>query len=145
MGPIGVKKHLARLWPSHPVLPTGGIPAPENAQPLAVISPAPWGSALILPISHSYISIMGSQAPTDALRITILNANYVAKHLENHYPVLFCGVRGTCAHEFIIDMQAFKESVGVEAEDVAKEAYGLWLSCSNYILACGWHTHDRAH
>ncbi|CAK9870079.1 unnamed protein product [Sphagnum jensenii] len=92
-----------------------------------------------------YISMMGSQDLTDALRITILNANYMAKHLENHYPVLFCGVNGTCAHEFIIDMQAFKESVGVEAEDVAKEAYGLWLSCSNHVLACEWHTHDRAH
>ncbi|CAK9213631.1 unnamed protein product [Sphagnum troendelagicum] len=53
--------------------------------------------------------MMGSPDLTDALRITILNANYMAKHLENHYPVLFCGVNGTCAHEFIIDMQAFKK------------------------------------
>jgi glycine dehydrogenase len=120
MGPIGVKKHLAPFLPSHPVVPTGGIPAPENAQPLGVISAAPWGSALILPISYSYISMMGSQGLTDASRIAILNANYMAKRLENHYPVLFRGVNGTCAHEFIIDMRGFKESAGIEAEDVAK-------------------------
>jgi glycine dehydrogenase len=82
MGPIGVKKHLAPFLPSHPVVPTGGIPAPENAQPLGVISAAPWGSALILPISYSYISMMGSQGLTDASRIAILNANYMAKRLE---------------------------------------------------------------
>jgi hypothetical protein len=72
--------HMPGVWCLQ--LPTGGIQAPENAQPLAVISAAPWGSALILPILHSYISMMGSQDLTDAFRITILNANYMAKHLE---------------------------------------------------------------
>ncbi|CAJ2675229.1 unnamed protein product [Trifolium pratense] len=120
MGPIGVKKHLAPFLPSHPVVPTGGIPAPENAQPLGSISAAPWGSALILPISYTYIAMMGSKGLTDASKIAILNANYMAKRLESYYPVLFRGVNGTVAHEFIIDLRGFKNTAGIEPEDVAK-------------------------
>ncbi|KAJ0985491.1 hypothetical protein J5N97_003847 [Dioscorea zingiberensis] len=120
MGPIGVKKHLAPFLPSHPVVPTGGIPAPEKAQPLGTIAAAPWGSALILPISYSYIAMMGSEGLTDASKIAILNANYMAKRLENHYPILFRGVNGTVAHEFIVDLRGFKNTAGIEAEDVAK-------------------------
>ncbi|KAL8171124.1 hypothetical protein V2J09_022928 [Rumex salicifolius] len=120
MGPIGVKKHLAPFLPSHPVVATGGIPAPEKQEPLGSISAAPWGSALILPISYTYIAMMGSKGLTDASKIAILNANYMAKRLENHYPVLFRGVNGTCAHEFIIDLRGFKNTAGIEAEDVAK-------------------------
>ncbi|KAK9699763.1 hypothetical protein RND81_08G194600 [Saponaria officinalis] len=119
MGPIGVKKHLAPFLPSHPVA-TGGIPAPEESKPLGTISAAPWGSALILPISYTYIAMMGSNGLTDASKQAILNANYMAKRLENHYPVLFRGVNGTCAHEFIIDLRGFKNTAGIEAEDVAK-------------------------
>ncbi|ONK59298.1 uncharacterized protein A4U43_C08F5010 [Asparagus officinalis] len=120
MGPIGVKKHLAPFLPSHPVIATGGLPAPENQQPLGTISAAPWGSALILPISYCYIAMMGSKGLTDASKIAILNANYMAKRLESHYPVLFRGVNGTCAHEFIIDLRHFKNTAGIEAEDIAK-------------------------
>ncbi|KAJ1442800.1 Pyridoxal phosphate-dependent transferase, major domain [Sesbania bispinosa] len=120
MGPIGVKKHLAPFLPSHPVIPTGGIPAPDKAQPLGTISAAPWGSALILPISYTYIAMMGSKGLTEASKIAILNANYMAKRLENYYPVLFRGVNGTVAHEFIIDLRGFKNTAGIEPEDVAK-------------------------
>ncbi|CAH9126607.1 unnamed protein product [Cuscuta epithymum] len=120
MGPIGVKKHLAPFLPSHPVVPSGGIPSPEKSQPLGTISAAPWGSALILPISYAYIAMMGSKGLTEASKIAILNANYMAKRLESHYPVLFRGVNGTCAHEFIIDLRGFKNTAGVEPEDVAK-------------------------
>ncbi|WOL03003.1 glycine dehydrogenase (decarboxylating), mitochondrial [Canna indica] len=120
MGPIGVKKHLAPFLPSHPVVPTGGLPAPEKAQPLGTIAAAPWGSALILPISYTYIAMMGSKGLTDASKIAILNANYMAKRLENYYPILFRGVNGTCAHEFIVDLRGFKTTAGIEAEDVAK-------------------------
>ncbi|GAV56940.1 GDC-P domain-containing protein [Cephalotus follicularis] len=120
MGPIGVKKHLAPFLPSHPVVPTGGIPAPDKAQPLGTISAAPWGSALILPISYTYIAMMGSKGLTDASKIAILNANYMAKRLEGHYPVLFRGVNGTVAHEFIVDLRGFKNTAGIEPEDVAK-------------------------
>ncbi|RLM92885.1 glycine dehydrogenase (decarboxylating), mitochondrial-like [Panicum miliaceum] len=120
MGPIGVKKHLAPFLPSHPVIPTGGFPLPEKTDPLGTISAAPWGSALILPISYTYIAMMGSQGLTDASKIAILNANYMAKRLEKHYPVLFRGVNGTVAHEFIIDLRGFKATAGIEPEDVAK-------------------------
>ncbi|XP_051119380.1 glycine dehydrogenase (decarboxylating), mitochondrial [Andrographis paniculata] len=120
MGPIGVKKHLAPFLPSHPVVATGGIPAPDEYQPLGSISAAPWGSALILPISYTYIAMMGSKGLTDASKIAILNANYMAKRLEKHYPILFCGVNGTVAHEFIVDLRGFKNTAGIEPEDVAK-------------------------
>ncbi|XP_057956761.1 glycine dehydrogenase (decarboxylating), mitochondrial isoform X2 [Malania oleifera] len=120
MGPIGVKKHLAPFLPSHPVVPTGGIPAPDKLQPLGSISAAPWGSALILPISYTYIAMMGSKGLTDASKIAILNANYMAKRLEDHYPILFRGVNGTVAHEFIVDLRGFKNAAGIEPEDVAK-------------------------
>ncbi|XAR69251.1 Glycine dehydrogenase (decarboxylating) [Bertholletia excelsa] len=120
MGPIGVKKHLAPFLPSHPVVPTGGIPFPEKTQPLGTIAAAPWGSALILPISYTYIAMMGSKGLTEASKIAILNANYMAKRLENHYPILFRGVNGTVAHEFIVDLRGFKNTAGIEAEDVAK-------------------------
>ncbi|KAG1367558.1 glycine dehydrogenase (decarboxylating), mitochondrial [Cocos nucifera] len=120
MGPIGVKKHLAPFLPSHPVVPTGGIPPPEKVQPLGTISAAPWGSALILPISYTYIAMMGSKGLTDASKIAILNANYMVKRLENHYPILFYGVNGTVAHEFIVDLRGFKVTAGIEPEDVAK-------------------------
>ncbi|KAK8941718.1 hypothetical protein KSP40_PGU000105 [Platanthera guangdongensis] len=120
MGPIGVRKHLVPFLPSHPVVPTGGIPTPEKTQPLGTISAAPWGSALILPISYTYIAMMGSKGLTDASKIAILNANYMAKRLENHYPILFRGVNGTVAHEFIVDLRGFKQTASIEAEDVAK-------------------------
>lgn len=120
MGPIGVRKHLAPFLPSHPVVPTGGIPTPEKTEPLGTISAAPWGSALILPISYTYIAMMGSKGLADASKIAILNANYMAKRLENHYPILFRGVNGTVAHEFIVDLRGFKQTASIEAEDVAK-------------------------
>ncbi|KAK1417907.1 hypothetical protein QVD17_27043 [Tagetes erecta] len=120
MGPIGVKKHLAPYLPSHPVVGTGGLPPPEKAEPLGTISAAPWGSALILPISYTYIAMMGSKGLTDASKIAILNANYMAKRLESHYPILFRGVNGTVAHEFIVDLRPLKATAGIEPEDVAK-------------------------
>ncbi|PKA61157.1 Glycine dehydrogenase [decarboxylating], mitochondrial [Apostasia shenzhenica] len=120
MGPIGVKKHLAPFLPSHPVVATGGIPSLEKAKPLGTIAAAPWGSALILTISYSYIAMMGSEGLTDASKTAILNANYMAKRLEKHYPILFRGVKGTVAHEFIVDLRGFKHTAGIEAEDVAK-------------------------
>lgn len=114
MGPIGVKAHLAPFLPNHPVVATGG----ERA--FGAVAAAPFGSAAILPISFSYIALMGSAALTTASKLAILNANYMAKRLEAHYPVLFRGKNGTCAHEFIIDLRHLKASAGIEAEDVAK-------------------------
>jgi glycine dehydrogenase len=120
MGPIGIKAHLAPFMPNHPsekdfgALPAGGD------KPFGVVSAAPYGSSLILPISYAYISMMGAQGLKTASERAILNANYMAKRLENHYPVLFRGKNGTNAHEFILDIRPFKDSAGIEVEDIAK-------------------------
>jgi glycine dehydrogenase len=114
MGPIGVARHLAPFLPGHPLVPTGG------ANAIGPVSAAPWGSASILPISAMYIMMMGGEGLAQATRIAILNANYVAKRLEAHYPVLYKGRNGTVAHECIVDPRGFKAATGVEVEDIAK-------------------------
>jgi len=115
MGPIGVAKHLAPFLPGHSV-----VPFAENQTAIGAVSAAPWGSSLILPISHVYIKLMGSRGLRKATQVAILNANYMAARLREHYKILYTGKHGLCAHEFIIDLRSFKESTGIEAEDVAK-------------------------
>ncbi|GAA0783365.1 aminomethyl-transferring glycine dehydrogenase [Marinobacterium sediminicola] len=115
MGPIGVKAHLAPFVANHPVV---GIEGP-NAENGAV-SAAPWGSASILPISWVYIALMGGEGLRQATRHAILNANYLAKKLGAHYPVLYSGRNGRVAHECIIDLRPLKEASGISEEDVAK-------------------------
>ncbi len=114
MGPIGVAKHLAPFLPGHPVV--------ELAHPQAcgTVSAAPWGSAAILPISWAYIALMGYDGLTEATKIAILNANYIARRLKGHYEVLYAAPNGTVAHECIIDTRPFKASAGVDVEDIAK-------------------------
>ncbi|HUI10151.1 MAG TPA: aminomethyl-transferring glycine dehydrogenase [Bacteroidota bacterium] len=114
MGPIAVAAHLAPFLPGHPAL--SGSP-PQAIGPVAA---APWGSANILAISWAYIAMMGGEGLTEATRVAILNANYMAVKLEPHYTILYRGSGGRVAHEFIVDLRRFKESAGVEAEDVAK-------------------------
>jgi glycine dehydrogenase len=130
MGPIAVAKHLAPFLPGHPVVQVGGT---EGIGP---VSAAPWGSANIVLISWAYIAMMGSQGLTKATKMAILNANYMAKRLEEHYPVLYRGSSGHVAHEFIIDLRGFKES-GVEAEDVAKRLmdYGFHAPTVSFPVA----------
>ena len=113
MGPIGVAEHLAPYLPGNPVVDTGGD------QAITAISAAPWGSAGILPISYAYIEMMGAEGLTNASKRAILNANYMKARLEEHFPVLYAGENGRCAHEMIIDCRGFKK-VGVEVEDIAK-------------------------
>jgi glycine dehydrogenase len=113
MGPIAVAPHLAAFLPGHPVVATGG----EKA--FGTVSAAPWGSASILAISWVYIRLMGAEGLKRATQVAILNANYMAKRLEAHYPVVYRGARGRVAHEFILDCRPFKK-VGVEVDDVAK-------------------------
>jgi glycine dehydrogenase len=121
MGPIGVKAHLAPFLPSHPVISTGALPEqPANAAPFGTMAAAPFGSSLILPISYAYIAMMGSVGLTEASRLAILKANYMAKRLAPHYPILFTGEAGTCAHEFILDTRPLEDSAGIKAEDIAK-------------------------
>ncbi|HXF63522.1 MAG TPA: aminomethyl-transferring glycine dehydrogenase, partial [Caldilineaceae bacterium] len=115
MGPIGVAAHLAPFLPGHPVVKGVGGAQSDGM----TISAAPWGSASILPISYAYIAMMGGEGLTEATRIAILNANYVAARLQPHYPVLYRGDQGYVAHECIIDVRPLKQ-VGIEAEDIAK-------------------------
>jgi glycine dehydrogenase len=114
MGPICVASHLTRFLPGHPVIGTGGSEA------IGAISAAPWGSASILLISWMYIAMMGGEGLTRATKMAILNANYVAKRLDPHYPVLYRGKSGGVAHECIVDLRPLKKTSGVEVEDVAK-------------------------
>ncbi|HEY3698691.1 MAG TPA: aminomethyl-transferring glycine dehydrogenase [Spongiibacteraceae bacterium] len=115
MGPIGVAQHLAPFLPSHPVVPVGALPADND-----VVSAAPWGSASILPISWMYAAMMGPDGLTRATQVAILNANYVAARLREHFPVLYTGRNGRVAHECIIDMRPLKEATGITEEDIAK-------------------------
>ncbi len=114
MGPIGVAEHLVTFLPGHPVI------GQQNRETVGPVSAAPWGSASILPISHAYIRLMGSEGLEYATRIAILNANYIAKRLDAHFPVLYKGAHGTVAHECIVDTRVVKQSSGVEVEDIAK-------------------------
>jgi glycine dehydrogenase len=114
MGPIAVAAHLAPFLPSHPVVPTGG----ESS--IGPVAAAPYGSPSILPISWVYIALMGEKGLRRASQVAILNANYMARRLSEHYPVLFTGATGLVAHEFILDLRPFKQRTGVTADDVAK-------------------------
>ncbi|MCU4655017.1 aminomethyl-transferring glycine dehydrogenase [Roseibacterium sp. SDUM158016] len=109
MGPIGVKAHLAPHLPGHPE--TGGAEGP--------VSGAPYGSASILPISYAYVRLMGGAGLTQATKVAILNANYIAARLKGAYDVLFTGGRGRVAHECILDTRPFAEA-GVTVDDIAK-------------------------
>ena len=119
MGPIGVRGHLAAFLPDHRVV-EGVNPAAGNQETIGQVSAAPWGSASILPISWAYIAMMGSEGQRRATAIAILNANYIAKRLSPHYPVLYTGKNGMVAHECIVDLRPLKENSGITVEDVAK-------------------------
>ncbi len=114
MGPIGVKAHLIRFLPIHPVVSVGG----EDG--IGPVSAAPWGSPSILPISWAYIGLMGAEGLKRATEIAILNANYVAKCLEFQYSVLYKGSHGLVAHECIIDLREFQKTAGIGIADIAK-------------------------
>jgi glycine dehydrogenase len=127
IGPIAVAKHLAPFLPTHPVTGGGG------ERSLGCISAAAYGSPSILPISWVYIALMGPDGLKRASEVAILNANYMAKRLEGHYPVLYKGERGRVAHEFILDCRAFKAN-GVEVEDIAKRLmdYGFHAPTTSF-------------
>ncbi|RXN22664.1 glycine dehydrogenase (decarboxylating) mitochondrial [Labeo rohita] len=134
MGPIGVKQHLAPFLPSHPVV---NMQSSNTGSSLGTISAAPWGSSAILPISWAYIKMMGSKGLAHATEVAILNANYMAKRLENHYKILFRGSKGFVAHEFILDVRPFKKSANIEAVDVAKrlQDYGFHAPTMSWPVA----------
>jgi glycine dehydrogenase len=119
MGPIGVKVHLAPFLPGHRVV-DGVNPAAGRDQSHGAVSAAPWGSASILPISWTYIAMMGPEGLRKATIMAILNANYIARRLDPHFPVLYKGPGGFVAHECIIDLRWLKDRTGISVEDVAK-------------------------
>ncbi len=127
MGPIGVAKHLVPFLPTHPLVKTGG------EQGINAVSAAPYGSALILLISYGYIKMLGGDGMAEATRIAILNANYIKEMLKDHYPTLYSGKNGRCAHEMILDCRHFK-SEGVEVTDIAKRLmdYGFHAPTTSF-------------
>ncbi|APG91220.1 aminomethyl-transferring glycine dehydrogenase [Sinorhizobium americanum] len=118
MGPIGVKAHLAPFLPGHP----------ETDGNDGAVSAAPFGSASILPISWSYCLMMGGEGLTQATKVAILNANYVAARLKGAYDVLYKSAKGRVAHECIVDTRPLAESAGVTVDDIAKR-----------LIDCGFH------
>lgn len=131
VGPIGVAKHLVPFLPNHSVIDLG------YEGKCSAVSAAPWGSASILPISYAYVSMMGGEGLTNATKTAILNANYIKSRLEEHYPILYTGKNGFCAHEMIVDFRQFKSSVGVEVEDIAKRLmdYGFHAPTVSFPVA----------
>jgi len=119
MGPIGVQAHLAPHLPGHEVVPVqyDGIDSTGLQTP---VSAAPWGSASILPITWMYCRLMGAEGLKQASEYAILNANYMAARLRQHYDVLYTNGNGLNAHEFIVDIRPIEEATGVGPEDIAK-------------------------
>ncbi|MEA1882512.1 MAG: aminomethyl-transferring glycine dehydrogenase [Candidatus Marinimicrobia bacterium] len=113
MGPICVVEHLIPFLPGHPILN-------NNGKAIHAVSAAPLGSAGVLPISWAYIALLGDEGLKTSTEIAILNANYMAHRLENHFPILYRGTNGYSAHEFIMDLRPLKKESGISDEDVAK-------------------------
>ena len=132
MGPIGVGAHLQPFLPTNPLRPVPGVDAGND-----VVSSAPYGSASILPISWAYIALMGGEGLAEATKVAILNANYIAHRLEDHYPILYKGSSGNVAHECIIDIRPIKEASGITEEDVAKRLidYGFHAPTMSFPVA----------
>jgi glycine dehydrogenase len=117
MGPIGVASHLVPFLPGHSVVTINDSTQHSH---IGAVAAAPWGSASILVISWMYIAMMGADGLTEATKVAILNANYIAKKLESYYPVLYQGKNGLVAHECILDLRSLKKSAAIEIDDVAK-------------------------
>ncbi|MDD4385076.1 MAG: aminomethyl-transferring glycine dehydrogenase [Bacteroidales bacterium] len=114
VGPIGVAKHLTPFLPSHPVVKTGGNKG------ITAVAGAPWGSAMVLPITYGYILMLGAEGLKKVTEMAILNANYLAAKLKGHYEVLYTGKTGRVAHEMILDCRHYKQTYGVETGDIAR-------------------------
>ncbi|MER6099856.1 aminomethyl-transferring glycine dehydrogenase [Streptomyces sp. NPDC001728] len=132
VGPVGVRAHLAPFLPNHPLQPTAG---PETG--VGPISAAPWGSAGILPISWSYVRLMGGEGLKRATQVAVLAANYIAKRLEPHFPVLYTGPAGLVAHECIVDLRPLSKATGVTVDDIAKRLidYGFHAPTMSFPVA----------
>ncbi|MDZ7956467.1 MAG: aminomethyl-transferring glycine dehydrogenase [Aulosira sp. DedQUE10] len=140
MGPIGVASHLVPFLPGHAVISINKSTqhsqlGTQHSQ--GAVAAAPWGSASILVISWMYIAMMGADGLTDATKVAILNANYIAKRLEEYYPVLYKGKNSLVAHECILDLRVLKKSAGIEIDDVAKRLmdYGFHAPTVSWPVA----------
>ncbi|MDT0309894.1 aminomethyl-transferring glycine dehydrogenase [Streptomyces sp. DSM 44917] len=133
VGPVAVRAHLAPYLPGHPLQPAAG-PEGGGTGPVAA---APWGSAGILPISWAYLRLMGAEGLRTATQVAVLAANYVARRLEPHYPVLYTGPGGLVAHECVIDVRPLTRATGVTIEDVAKRLidYGFHAPTMSFPVA----------
>ena len=131
MGPIGVASHLVPFLPGHAVVELAG-----NDR-IGAVSAAPWGSASILVISWMYIAMMGAKGLTEATKVAILNANYIARRLDDYYPILYKGNQGFVAHECILDLRSVKKSAGIEVDDIAKRLmdYGFHAPTVSWPVA----------
>tara|TARA_R110000823_G_scaffold27609_3_gene80309 strand:- start:11938 stop:14841 length:2904 start_codon:yes stop_codon:yes gene_type:complete len=132
MGPIGVGAHLQPFLPSNPVVPVPGLDSGNDT-----VSATPYGSASILPISWAYIALMGGEGLTEATRVAILSANYIASRLRDHYPILYTGSTGNVAHECILDIRPLNEASGISEEDIAKRLidYGFHAPTMSFPVA----------
>jgi len=132
MGPIGLKAHLAPFMANHAVQPVAG---PHQGQ--TAVSAAPWGSASILPIPWMYVTMLGGVGLKRATQVAILNANYVARQLNPHFPVLYTGKNGRVAHECIFDIRPLKAATGIAETDIAKRLmdYGFHAPTVSFPVA----------
>jgi glycine dehydrogenase len=131
MGPICVAEHLVPFLPGHSVMGLG------SEHSIGAVSAAPWGSPSILPISYAYIAMMGGEGLTESTKVAILNANYIAKRLGDHYPVLYRGQNDCVAHECILDCRPLKALAGIEVADIAKRLmdYGFHAPTMSWPVA----------
>jgi glycine dehydrogenase len=138
VGPVACKGHLARFLPGHRYLVGGeGLGATASGGAIGAVAAAPYGSASILPISWMYITMMGGSGLRAATESAVLAANYIAKRLAPHYPVLYSGADGLVAHECILDLRPLKALAGIEVEDVAKRLidYGFHAPTMSFPVA----------
>jgi len=132
VGPVAVKSHLAPFLPGHPVVPTAGPSAGSGP-----VSAAPYGSAGVLPISYAFIAMMGADGLRQASELAILNANYVASRLAEHYPIRYTGAAGLVAHECIVDLHDLTRASGITVDDIAKRLidYGFHAPTMSFPVA----------
>jgi glycine dehydrogenase len=135
VGPVVVRSHLAEFLPGHPYLLTP--PARKGGSVTGPLAAAPYGSAGILPISWAYIAMMGADGLRQATQVAILSANYLARRLDPHFPVLYTGRDGLVAHECILDLRPLTSQTGITAEDVAKRLidYGFHAPTMSFPVA----------
>ncbi|MFI6350997.1 aminomethyl-transferring glycine dehydrogenase [Streptomyces sp. NPDC050560] len=132
VGPVAVREHLAPYLPGHPLQPLAG---PETGP--GPVAAAPWGSAGILPISWAFVRLMGGEGLRRATQVAVLSANYIARRLEPHFPVLYTGPGGLVAHECVIDLRPLTKATGVSVDDVAKRLvdYGFHAPTMSFPVA----------